>query len=440
MEIRLPYNFDPRDYQLPFFRAMDSGYKRAIIRWHRRAGKDLACIHLTAKKAFERVGVYYHVLPFYAQARKSVWDGKDREGRSFIDAFPEALVTKRNDQEMKLTLKNGSIWQLIGADNIDTIVGTNPVGIVFSEFSLTRPEAWDLLRPILAENGGWSVFNFTPRGQNHAYDLEQVAKGDPTRWFVDARRADETGVIPAEVLESELREIIAKTGDDALFRQEYMVEYLSAVQGAYYARQMESIPQQAVPHDPQIPVHDVWDLGISDGMAVTMWQAVGPSRRLVEAVEYTGKGIPEVIADLKKRPYVWGKHFAPHDIKVRELGTGQSRLEVAKALGWEFEVVKSIPRQDGIDNLRAKLSRIVYDKDKAKQWARAMNNYQRKYDERTHVFLDEPLHDFSSHYADSTRYAAIVFDEMSNEREQSYEKARAIVRNYAEDHGLPTIQ
>lgn len=438
--ITLPFDYQPRPYQLPFFRAMDSGKLRAILRWHRRGGKDLTCIHFTAKKSFERVGNYYHVLPFYAQARKAVWDGKDKAGKPFISAFPDEIIEKKNDQEMKLTLKNGSIWQLIGADNIDTIVGTNPVGIVFSEYSLMRPEAWDLMRPILAENGGWTVFNFTPRGQNHAFDLEQVALDAPDRWFVDVRRADETGVFTKETLDAELSEIVSKTGDDALFRQEYLVEYLSAVQGAYFARQMDAIPLQTVPYDPQMPVHDVWDLGVSDSTAVTLWQAVGAQRRLIETVEYTGKGLPEIIADLKKRPYVWGKHFAPHDIKVRELGTGQSRLEVANALGWSFEVVPSVPLQDGIDNCRAKLSRVVYDKDRAKDWARAMRQYQRKYDDRTHSFTDKPLHDWTSHYADSTRYAALVFDEMSNDKEKSEEAAKIIATNYALDTGLPTIQ
>jgi phage terminase large subunit len=437
--ITLPFEFSPRRYQLPFFQAMDSGHRRAILRWHRRAGKDLACIHLTAKKAFERTGVYFHILPFYAQARKTAWEGKDNAGKPFVSAFPNELIEKKNDQEMKIVLKNGSIWQLIGADNVDSIVGTNPVGIVFSEFSLMRPEVWDLLRPILAANGGWAVFNFTPRGQNHAYDLEQLASQDKEHWFVDVRKANETGVFDSVTLEQERSEIVAKTGDDALFRQEYMVEYLSAVQGAYYARQMETRPVQSVPYDPQLPVHDVWDLGISDSMAVTMWQAVGTERRLIDAVEYVGKGLPEVIADLKRRPYVWGKHFAPHDIRVRELGTGQSRLEVAKSLGWDFEVVPQIPLQDGIDNCRAKLSRIVYDKDKAKDWARAMRNYQRKYDERTHSFTDKPLHDGSSHYADSTRYAALVFDEMTNEREMLYTEATVVARSFALDHGLPSI-
>jgi len=271
------------------------------------------------------------------------------------------------------------------------------------------------------------------------YDLEQIALADPNKWFVSVVKADESGVFSPETLETERREIIAKTGDDALFRQEYLVEYLSAVQGAYYARQMELIPVQSVPYDPQLPVHDVWDLGVSDSTAITMWQSAGTQRRLIEAVEFTGKGLPEMIAELKKRPYVWGKHFAPHDIKVRELGTGQSRLEVAANLGWKFDVVPSVPLQDGIDNCRAKLSRVVYDKDKAKDWVRAMRNYQRKYDERTHSFSDSPLHDASSHYADSSRYAALVFDDMTNEKENAYKMAVIIAQRYAEDGGYPTI-
>jgi phage terminase large subunit len=439
--ITLPHLYRPRDYQLPFFRAMDSGYSRAILRWARRHGKDLSCIHFAAKKSFERVGTYFHVLPFFTQARRAVWDGKDREGKPFLDAFPKEVISKRNDQEMKLTLVNGSIWQLIGSDNIDSIVGTNPVGLVFSEYSLMRPEVWEMMRPILAENGGWAVFNFTPRSQNHAYDLEQMALADPERWFVDVRRADETGVIPADVLESERREIIAKTGDDALYRQEYMVEYLSAVQGSYYGKHIDEMGARIgnVPHDPQVPVHTVWDLGISDSTAVLMWQAVGMERRLIEAVEFTGKGLPDIIADLKKRNYIWGKHFAPHDIKVRELGTGLSRLEVAKNLGWEFEVVPSIGVQDGIDNFRSKLGTVWVDQTRGKDWLRAMRMYQRKYDERTHIFADHPLHDWSSHYADASRYSGLVFDEMVNAKQKIYVQAQVFARSFVEEGGYPTI-
>jgi hypothetical protein len=174
MTVTLPVTM-PRDYQLPFWRADADGFKRFILRWGRRGGKDFTGINFAAHKMMRRVGNYYHVLPFYTQGRKAIWEGKDKEGRPFLTAFPEELIAKRNEVEMKIELKNGSIWQVVGADKIDSLLSSNPVGLFFSEYSLMRPDVWNVMRPILAENEGWAAFAFTPRGKNHAYKLEQAA-------------------------------------------------------------------------------------------------------------------------------------------------------------------------------------------------------------------------------------------------------------------------
>ena len=172
--IDIPFNFKPRAYQLPLLRAMDSGCKRACCVWHRRAGKDKTLINIAVKKMFERVGVYYYYFPTMTQGRKILWDGMDKAGFKFIDHFPREVVAKKNDQEMKIQLANGSLFQIIGTDKLEN-VGTNPVGCVFSEYSLQNPRGWDYVRPILAENGGWAIFNFTPRGKNHAHELYKMA-------------------------------------------------------------------------------------------------------------------------------------------------------------------------------------------------------------------------------------------------------------------------
>ncbi len=167
--LTIPHNFSPRPYQLPILRALDSGIKRAVAVWHRRAGKEKTFINYVAKAAFTRVGTYYYLFPTYAQARKVLWDGRDREGFPFMAHFPKEVVKKQNDSEMRLELINGSAVQLIGTDNIDSIVGTNPVGCVFSEYAVQDPRAWDYIRPILRENGGWAIFDYTPRGKNHGF-------------------------------------------------------------------------------------------------------------------------------------------------------------------------------------------------------------------------------------------------------------------------------
>lgn len=220
MEISLPHNYLPRPYQLPLLQAMDSGTKRAVVVWNRRSGKDKTLINIVAKKAFERVGAYYYFFPTYSQGKKVIWDGADKDGFRFLDHFPKALIESKNDTEMKIRFKNGSIFQIVGTDNIDSVVGTNPVGCVFSEYALQDPKAWDFIRPILAENGGWAIFGYTPRGMNHGWKLLQQARSS-ANWFVSVLTVDETKAIGLEELEEERRHMSPE-----LFRQEYYCDFI----------------------------------------------------------------------------------------------------------------------------------------------------------------------------------------------------------------------
>lgn len=203
MEITIPFNYQPRPYQVPLFNCIGDGYRRAVAVWHRRAGKDKTLLNLIIKEAFKRTGVYYYLFPSYAQGRKILWDGIDRNGFRYLDHIPEELRSAPpNNSEMKIRLVNGSMIQLVGTDNIDSIMGTNPVGCVFSEYSLQNPAAWDLIRPILAENGGWAVFNYTPRGRNHGFVLYEMARNNPD-WFCQVLTVDDTGAVTPDVVQAE---------------------------------------------------------------------------------------------------------------------------------------------------------------------------------------------------------------------------------------------
>jgi hypothetical protein len=183
MEIQLPFNFNPRSYQLNLLRALDNGAKRAVIVWNRRSGKDKVCFNYMIRKSFEKVGTYFYFLPTYSQSKKVIWDNIDNDGFKMLDHIPKELIKSTNSTELKVDLVNGSVIQLIAADEFKKSgVGTNPVGVVFSEFSITNPEAWKYVSPILAVNGGWAIFNFTPRGMNHAYTLLQQAKNSNWYW------------------------------------------------------------------------------------------------------------------------------------------------------------------------------------------------------------------------------------------------------------------
>ncbi len=209
--------------------------KRAVCVWSRRSGKDKTFLNFMIRKMFERVGIYYYFFPNYNQGRKILWDGIDRDGFKFMDHVPEAIREKINNQEMKVTLKNNSIMQVIGTDNIDSIMGTNPIGCVFSEYSLQNPEAWEFVRPILAENGGWSVFNYTPRGRNHGHVLYNMARKNP-RWFCelltvdDMRREDGQPVISDDVIEAERESGMS----EEMIQQEFYCSFEAALQMCFF--------------------------------------------------------------------------------------------------------------------------------------------------------------------------------------------------------------
>lgn len=203
MSITIPHRFEPRDYQLPLFKAMDSGINRAVIVHHRRAGKDKTCFNYMIKRAVEEVGTYFYFLPTYAQAKKVIWDNIDNDGFKMLDHIPRELIANKNATELKIELVNGSVIQLIGADKFsDSGVGTNPRGVVFSEYSINKPEVWDFVRPILRVNGGWAIFNFTPRGQNHAFKLLEMAKTND-KWFWEVLTIEDTDVLKPEDIEEE---------------------------------------------------------------------------------------------------------------------------------------------------------------------------------------------------------------------------------------------
>lgn len=418
-KITLPYNFKERKYQLPLLKAMDSGYKRGVAIWHRRAGKDKVLVNITAKKMFERIGAYYYFFPTYNQGRKILWQGMDRDGFKFMDHIPQEIRRRTDNTQMLIELKNGSIFQIVGTDNIDSIVGTNPVGCVFSEYALQDPMAWDYIRPILAENGGWAIFNYTPRGKNHGYDLVKLAEANPEQWFLQILTALNTKAIPKEVLEQERLEIISKDGTDALYQQEYMCSFEAPIQGAYYGQQLQTAEDEGritnVPHEPSLPVNTYWDLGIDDSMTIWFVQQLGKEKRLVDYYENSGEGLAHYAKVLQDKQYNYAKHWAPHDIEVRELGTGKSRLETARNLGIKFSIVPKLSISDGIEAARNILNSCWFDIDKCKRGIDALKSYHKEYDEKNKIYKNTAKHDWASHGADSFRYFAVAHREDGKE-------------------------
>lgn len=392
-----PANFTARSYQRPFLDALADGASRAILVWHRRAGKDKACYVGMLHQASRRRGNYLYLFPTYTQAKKALWNVIDAAGFRTLEHCPRAWLAKDpNESEMLLTLRNGSTIQLAGADTYDRLVGANPVGVVFSEYSLTNPRAWDYLRPILAENGGWAVFNGTPRGENHFAEMYEMAEDNPA-WFVSRQTVDDTGV--AVDLDAER----AAGMSEDLIRQEFYCDFQAANEGAYYGRLIVQAREQGriarVPYQPALPVHTAWDLGVGDATAIWFFQMAGAERHYIDYYEASGEGLPHYAKVLQDRGYVYGQHYAPHDAAARELGTGKSRVEIAQALGLRFVVVPAQRLEDQIEAVRAVLPVCWFDAERCRQGIAALRAYHKRYDEVRKAFSDRPAHDWSSHGA-----------------------------------------
>lgn len=736
--IQLPNEWVPRKHQMQLWTYLEGGGKRAAAVWHRRAGKDSVALNWTATAAHQRVGTYWHMLPTQTQGRKTIWDGIDRHGRRMIDqAFPPPVRTNYRKDEMKIELKCGSIWQVVGSDNYNNLIGSNPVGVVFSEYSVADPAAWDYIRPILAENGGWAVFIFTARGRNHGALLYEMARDNPS-WFAQILTVDDTGVIGPEVIQEErdsgmsddmidqeyycfpgdalvmcsdqarpigeikkgdivlshtgrfrsvedvivhdhvgemvvidawgsrpitctpnhpmqvcdrttqtyswkaagtltaddwlvtprmsevkpvisaaLATIIAwyacegsasknavqftlganepdnvailcaaldaegysahqKTdgsvtqiviydvgladflivncgsgshnkrlplgllrGHEALVwrdvvqadgcvhtptdrrvvpvhtftsvsetlvqqvqllgasqgyavtysvrdagtgsiegrefatRESYLLQmrrgtyndtrtlrtcnakngvlgrvksvvrqpyqgpvynlrvaidesyvvnsravhncsFQAAISGSYYGKQMVAAEKDGriceVPYEPNIRVETWWDLGVGDSTAIWFVQRSGREIRVIDYYEMSGEGLPHYAKVLQTKDYVYSRHIAPHDIEVRELGTGKSRRETAAALGIKFQVAPNLAIDDGIDAMRAMLARCWFDKRKTGRLIEALKQYRKDWNDKLKVFQDHPCHDWTSHAADAGRMGAVTGD------------------------------
>jgi hypothetical protein len=385
---------------------LDSGKKRAVAVWHRRAGKEKTFINYVAKAAFQRVGTYFYLFPTYTQAKKVLWDGRDREGFPFMAHFPREVVAKKNEAELRVELVNGSAVQLVGSDNIDSVLGTNPVGCVFSEYALQDPKAWDYMRPILRENGGWAIFDYTPRGKNHGFSLYQMARNNPD-WFAEILTVADTKALSEEDINKERREGMS----EELVQQEFYCSFEGVQFGAYFGKQLKDAEDDGrvtrVAYEPNIGVETWWDLGIGDSTAIWFTQSVGREIRVIDFYEASGEGLPHYAKKLQERPYVYSRHHAPHDIEVRELGSGRSRKETAASLGIVFDVVPNLALEDGIEAARSLIARCWFDSHRCERGLNALASYHKAYDDKARDWKSYPAHDWSSHAADAFRYLAV---------------------------------
>jgi hypothetical protein len=412
--------WSPRSYQKALWGYLEGGGKRAVAIWHRRSGKDDVALNWAARAAHERVGEYWHMLPEAAQGRKAIWDAvSPHTGRKRIDqAFPRELRARTREQDMVIQFTNGSLWRVVGSDNYESLLGSTPAGVVFSEWALADPAAWAFIRPILIENNGWAMFITTPRGSNHARTTLTLSQSDPG-WFGQVLAAKDTGVFTSDQLAAELKEYQYDYGLEegaALFDQEYNCSFEAALIGSYYGPYLTRATKDGrigvIPVDRGALVHTAWDLGVSDASGIWFIQAIGKERRLVAYHETSGVGLDEyarILEDYRQQhKWVYGDHYFPHDIVHRELSNnGLSREDTLRGLGVKVKVVPQSSVMDGINAVRRLLDYAWIDEKRCERGLNALRNYRRAWNEKLKMFADAPLHDWACVTGDTkvlTRY------------------------------------
>lgn len=443
--IQIPYR--PRLWARP----MHASFKRffAIV-MHRRGGKTTSWLNhhqraatddkwetarlkylepsFSAKEIQEllRVRVYAHVLPTLVQARSVAW-----EPLKYISRPIPGIKVSERDMSITYPAPDGHlrVVRLWGADNIDGLRGLALSGLSLDEFSQHPPGVFgEVLSKALADHLGYAAFLGTIKGKNQLYQTYEKAKTHPD-WFalwqdVNVSLDTEEGATITAIrraMADDLEMIKMGLMTQEEYDQEWFLSPHAAIKGAYYAKQLAAAYREhrirAVPYDPALPVHDVWDLGKGPNMSIGMFQRFGRQVSMIDYLQGTeSEGIPQMIRELQARGYVWGKHFAPHDIRSTDLSTGKTRYETAKALGWHFEVVPDIGVDDGIQAGRLLFARTWIDETKGADFIEAIGQYRREWKEKLGKFGDHPVHDWASHPADMFRYAAVVEDKMTNDK------------------------
>lgn len=401
--------FKLRPYQIGLFDAIENkGYKRALLVWPRRAGKDVCVFNLCIRAAIRKPQVIFYVFPTYSQGRKVIFDSLTNDGDRILDYIPKELIESMNQQELKIRFKNGSLLQVVGSDNYDSLMGTNPQLCVFSEYALQDPRAYQYIRPILTANDGCAIFLSTPRGKNHLYELYQIASQNPA-WYCEKLTVEDTGHIDLADIEKELQS--GEMSDD-LVQQEYYTSFDMGVEGAIFGKYLDKMRVQGrigiVPWETGFKVNTAWDIG-RDTTAIIFFQTVGQIVRVIDYYEKVGENLEYFIRIIESKPYLYNKHFFPHDMRNTEwAGPKFTRVEKARQLGLKATIVDDVGLEDGIEIVRSKLNSIIWiDQKNCAQLIKCLEGYRRVYDAKRQTYSKDPLHNWASHGSDAMRYLCI---------------------------------
>ena len=399
--IEIPYK--PREHQLKVHELLD-GKRFAVVVAHRRFGKTVAALNHLIREAVlneKETPRYAYIAPTYGQAKRVAWD--------YLVKYTTPLGGTNNISELRVDFWGRRI-QLYGSDNPDSLRGQFFDGVIIDEVGDQNPKIWtDIVRPALTDRKGWCLFIGTPKGHNHFKELRDRAEKEEG-WGLLEFKASETGVVD----DTELKAAKNEMGEDK-YRQEFECSFDAAVEGSYYGQMLNELEEkkhmQEIPREELSRTFTAWDLGMGDSTSIWVAQLVGTEVRLLDYYENHGVGLDHYVKWIKDNDYSKAEHILPHDVRVRELGTGKSRLEMLEDSGLQVKIAPRMGLDDGIQAVRRLLPRCWFNVPKVQNGLNCLRNYRRDYDEKRKIFYERPLHDWSSHGSDSFRYLALGLDE-----------------------------
>lgn len=415
--VTIPYA--PRRAFLPYH---ETSKRWRVIVAHRRAGKTVATVNqlirsaLTCDKPNPRSA---YVAPLYKQAKDVAW--------SYVKEFTRVIPgAEANESELRVDLPNGGRVRLYGADNPDGMRGIYLDDCVLDEFADMRPRMLpEIIRPALSDRKGSLTIIGTPRGHNDFHKAWQQAQNDDD-WYGVMLRASETGLVDAEELTA-----ARKLMTPEQYEQEFECSFEAAIQGAYWGKEMAQAEREGricdVPVDPSQPVYTAWDLGVKDSTAIWFFQVLAGGINVVDYYEASGVGVEHYAEVLHGKGYKLGPCMVPHDAKVREWGTGRTRIETMQRLGLVPDLVPDHARMDGINAARLTIPMCRFDRVRCAEGIEGLKQYRAEYDEERKVFKPTPLHDWASNPADAFRYKAIGWRKMREEKPPLPPKAEVYV-------------
>lgn len=437
------HQFRVRWYQQNFHRALvDRTHDRLMAVWHRRAGKDEVTLDAERTLALKEPGTYWHCFPEQKQARKAIWNGVDGHTgkRRIFQAFPEQIIARMHDDDMFIELKKEycggktSTWQMIGSDRYDSVVGSGPKGITYSEWALSNPSAWAYHSPMIRESGGYAAFITTPRGNNHAKTMAERAKRNPEAWFFEELSITETKTLTEQVLKEALEEYQDLYGIElgqAFFEQEYYCSWAGAMVGAYWGAEMFRAERQGrlrpLEIDESHPVHCVMDLGKAVNNPLWFFQVIAGKPRIVDFYRPETDDLDDWLQWMADHGYA-GNIYVPHDIMVTEWGSKRTRYDILTDK-YGASKCKRIPRvslADGLQAGRKTINEAVFHKgdvfaiDEAERkraermelGCSGLQSYRREYDDELKTFRENPLKDWAEHIGSAFRYLGLVWREI----------------------------